>query len=521
MEFEGLLTATVFLPLAGALVIVGLIRGDQRVRVFAVGVALADLALAVAVFSLFDHGAGAERFQLVDKFGWIGEGSVFNNQTFEASYHLGVDGLSAPMLLLTGLLGLCAVLASWNIQLRVKEYFVWLLVLQTAVMGVFASLDFLLFFLFWELELLPMYLLISIWGSGRKEYSAMKFLIFTILGSAFMLVAILAVFLTPGVGTFDMTALLAGCTEASPDCIDASKVIVPINVIFWFFIAAFAIKLPVWPVHTWLPDAHTDAPTAVSVMLAGVLLKMGGYGLIRISVGMFPDLDLATEFAWALAVLAVISVLYGAIVTLRQTDLKRLIAYSSVSHMGLVLLGVAVGIGGGAASKVALTGAGVQMFVHGTITGLLFLLVGLVYDKTHTRYIPDLGGLASRMPLVASVFVVAGLASLGLPGLSGFVAEALVLLGSFEAFAWPTALAAFGIVLAAGYILWMIERVFFGPERERFANVTDAGVIEAVPLGLLVVSIVVIGFYPAFLTDVFSAGVEHIPHFVKTVGASP
>ena len=521
MEFEGLLTATVFLPLAGALVIVGLIRGDQRVRIFAVGVALADLALAVAVFSLFDHGDGAEQFQLVDKFGWIGEGSVFNNQTFEASYHLGVDGLSAPMLLLTGLLGLCAVLASWNIQLRVKEYFVWLLVLQTAVMGVFASLDFLLFFLFWELELLPMYLLISIWGSGRKEYSAMKFLIFTILGSAFMLVAILAVFLTPGVGTFDMTALLAGCTEASPDCIDASKVIIPINVIFWFFIAAFAIKLPVWPVHTWLPDAHTDAPTAVSVMLAGVLLKMGGYGLIRISVGMFPDLDLATEFAWALAVLAVISVLYGAIVTLRQTDLKRLIAYSSVSHMGLVLLGVAVGVGGGAASKVALTGASVQMFAHGTITGLLFLLVGLVYDKTHTRYIPDLGGLASRMPLVASVFVVAGLASLGLPGLSGFVAEVLVLLGSFEAFAWPTGLAAFGIVLAAGYILWMIERVLFGPERERFADVTDAGVIEAVPLGLLVVSIVVIGLYPAFLTDVFSAGMEHIPQLVKTVGASP
>ena len=521
MEFGGLLTATVFLPLAGALVIAGLIRGDQRVRVFVVGVALADLVLAITVFSLFDHSDGADRFQLVDKFGWIGEDSVFNNQTFEASYHLGVDGLSAPLVLLTGLLGLCAVLASWKIKLRVKEYFIWLLVLQTAVMGVFTSLDFLLFFLFWELELLPMYLLISIWGTGRKEYSAMKFLIFTILGSAFMLVAILAVFLTPGVGTFDMTALLAGCTEASPDCIDASKVIVPINVIFWFFIAAFAIKLPVWPVHTWLPDAHTDAPTAVSVMLAGVLLKMGGYGLIRVSVGMFPDLDLATEFAWALAVLAVISVLYGAIVTLRQTDLKRLIAYSSVSHMGLVLLGVAVGIGGGAASTLALTGASVQMFAHGTITGLLFLVVGLVYDKTHTRYIPDLGGLAARMPLVAVVFLVAGLASLGLPGLSGFVAEVLVFLGAFEAFAWPTALAAFGIVLAAGYILWMIERVFFGAARERFADVTDAGVIEALPLGILVISIVVIGFYPAFLTDVFSAGVEHIPQFVKTAGASP
>ena len=508
MDFQGLLTATVFLPLAGALVIVLLMRDGRKIRLFAVAVALADLALALIVFSVFDHGDGAQRFQLIDKFGWIGEGSVFNNQTFEASYHLGVDGLSAPMVLLTGLLGLCAVLASWKIGFRVKEYFVWLLVLQTAVMGVFSSLDFLLFFLFWELELLPMYMLISIWGTGRKEYSAMKFLIFTILGSAFMLVAIVAVFLTPGdSGTFDMVKL-------SEEGIGAANVIIPINVIFWFFVAGFAIKLPVWPLHTWLPDAHTDAPTAVSVMLAGVLLKMGGYGLIRICVGMFPGLELADEFAWALVVLAVISILYGAIVTLRETDLKRLIAYSSVSHMGLVLLGVGVGIGGGTASTLALTGASMQMFVHGTITGLLFLLVGLVYDKTHTRYIPDLGGLASRMPFVAAVFVIAGLASLGLPGLSGFIAEVLVFLGSFKAFPWPTAVAAFGIVIAAGYILWMIERVLFGAARERFSSVTDAGVVEAIPLGMLVISIVVIGIYPAFLTDVFDFGITQIPQFV-------
>ena len=216
-----------------------------------------------------------------------------------------------------------------------------------------------------------------------------------------------------------------------------------------------------------------------------------------------------------------ISVLYGAFVTLRQTDLKRLIAYSSVSHMGLVLLGVAVGVSGGGASNIALTGASVQMFAHGTITGLLFLLVGLVYDKAHTRYIPDLGGLASRMPLVASVFLIAGLASLGLPGLSGFVAEVLVFLGSFKEFAWPTVLAAFGIVLAAGYILWMIERVFFGPAKERFSSITDAGVIDAIPMGLLVISIVVIGVYPAFLTDVFDYGVQQIPHLLGAVEAKP
>ena len=510
MEFNGLLTATVFLPLAGALVIAGLPKGDRRVRTFAIAVFLTDLALAITVFSLFDHGDGAKRFQLIDEFGWIGEASVFNNTTFDASFRLGVDGISAPLVLLTGLLGLCAALGSLDIRFRVREFFIWLLVLQTAVMGVFSSLDFLLFFLFWELELLPMFMLISIWGSGRKEYSAMKFLVFTFAGSAFMLVAIVALAFTPGVGTLNMV-------ELAEKGIDPS-VIIPINVMFWFFVAAFAVKLPIWPLHTWLPDAHTDAPTAVSVMLAGVLLKMGGYGLIRISVGMFPDLDQATQFAWALAVLAVINVLYGGIITLRQTDLKRLIAYSSISHMGLVLLGVAVGVGGGRFAEVALTGASVQMFAHGTIAGLLFLLVGLVYYRVHTRYIPDLGGLATRMPLVASAFVVAGLASLGLPGLSGFVAEIMVFLGSFKTFAWPTALAAFGIVIAAGYILWMIERVFFGPIRERFSSVTDAGVIEAIPVALLVISIATIGVYPAFLTDVLDAGFAQIPQFVQATG---
>ena len=503
MEFNGLLTAVVFLPLAGALLIALLVKGDQRIRIFAALVTLANLGLSIVVFALFDSGDGVRGFQLEDRVGWIGKGSFFNNQTFEASYHLGVDGLSAPLVLLTGLLGFCGVLASWSIPTRVKEYFVWFLVLQTAVMGVFTALDFLLFFLFWELELIPMFLLISIWGTGRKEYSAMKFLIFTITGSAFMLVSIVTLFLTPGVGTFDMTELAASG-------IDATKVIIPINVIFWFFVAGFVIKLPIWPVHTWLPDAHTDAPTAVSVMLAGVLLKMGGYGLIRICVGMFHDLDNREAFGWTLAVLAVISVLYGALVTLRQTDLKRLIAYSSVSHMGLVLLGVAVGISGLAGSREALTGASMQMFAHGTITGLLFLIVGIVYEKAHTRYIPDLGGLAGRIPLLAAAFLIAGLASLGLPGFSGFVAEILVFLGSFKAFPWPTALAAFGIVLAAGYILWMIERVMFGTARERFADISDANVIQAIPVGLLVISIAVIGIYPAFLTDVFDAGMKQV-----------
>ena len=488
------MTATVFVPAAGAVAILLIIKGDRNIRLFAVAVALADLVLSLVVFGLFDLSEGADRFQMVDKFSWIPA------ENLKANFFLGVDGLSAPLVALTGLLGFCAILASWHIKLRVKEYFFWLLVLQTAVMGVFSTLDLLLFFMFWELELVPMYMLISIWGSGRKEYSAMKFLIFTILGSAFMLIAIVAVFLTPDLGTFDMTQLSTKGT-----ILVSAGVLIPLSGLFWLFFAAFAIKLPTWPVHTWLPDAHTDAPTAASVMLAGVLLKMGGYGLLRINVGMFPSQT--DRFAWALVALGVVSVLYGAVVTMRQTDLKRLIAFSSVSHMGLVLIGIgSVGIAEGELTVTGLNGAAMQLFTHGTITGLLFLGVGLVYDKAHTRYIPDLGGLAGRMPIIAGAILLAGLASLGLPGLSGFVSELLVFLGAFRAYAWPTALAVIGIVLAAGYILWMMERAFFGPRRERFEHLTDASLVEAIPLAIMVVTIVGIGFYPSLLTDVFEIG---------------
>jgi NADH-quinone oxidoreductase subunit M len=330
----------------------------------------------------------------------------------------------------------------------------------------------------------------------------MKFLIFTILGSAFMLVAIVAVFLTPGVGTFNIIEL-----SGPGAALTSAATLLPLAWLFWLFFVAFAVKLPTWPLHTWLPDAHTDAPTAASVMLAGVLLKMGGYGLLRINVGLFPDQS--WEFAWVLVALGVISVLYGAVVTMRQTDLKRLIAYSSVSHMGLVMLGIgSVGVAGGSLTITGLSGAAMQLFTHGTITGLLFLAVGLIYEKAHTRYIPDLGGLAGRMPFVAAAMLIAGLASLGLPGLSGFVAELLVFLGAFRAYDWPTVLAVLGIVLAAGYILWMMERTFFGPSRERFADLTDASLVEAVPLALMVVCIIGVGIYPALLTDMFDSALE-------------
>ncbi len=495
--FAGLLTATVFLPaVASLLLAVGVVSGTRNIRWFAAAVAAADLVLSVIVFASFQR--GGERFQLVDRFDWIDTGTV------HASYLLGVDGISAPLVMLTGLLGLCAVFVSFHINNRVREYFIWLFVLQTAVLGVFTALDFLLFFLFWEIELVPMYLLISTWGTGRREYSAMKFLMFTILGSAFMLVAIVAVFVSAGVGSFDMTRLLE-----PGGALDASRAALPMGVLFWLFFIAFAVKLPTWPVHTWLPDAHTDAPTAGSVMLAGVMLKMGGYGLLRVNAGMFPE----QLHAYALPVVAlgVISVLYGAVVTLRQTDLKRLIAYSSVSHMGLVLIGLgSVAVVGGALTDAGLTGAAMQLFTHGTITGLLFVAVGILYEKTHTRHIPDLGGLANRMPLVSGAFLIAGAASLGLPLLSGFVSELLVFLGGFRAFPILTILAVLGIILAAGYILWMLQRTLFGPRPARWDELTDASPVELVPVALLVVSIIAVGVYPAWLTDVFRDGLDPI-----------
>ena len=478
-----MLTATLFLPLAGALLILLFLKPPKAVRLFAVGVTIVELALTSVVFFIV-YQDGTDALHLVEKTTWI--------ESLNVQYFLGVDGLSAPLVFLTGLLGLSAVFASWKVKDRVREHFFWLLVLQTAVLGVFMSLDFVLFFIFWELELVPMYFLISVWGTGRKEYSAMKFLIFTISGSALMLIGILVLFFSTG--TFDMTELGNR---------NLTDLLIPAQMVFFLFFIAFAIKLPVWPVHTWLPDAHTDAPTAGSVMLAGVLIKMGGYGLIRVNTAMFPGIT--SDYSWFLVTLAVVSIMYGAMVTLRQSDLKRLIAYSSVSHMGLVLLGIASLSAGSQVSAVGLNGAAMQMFTHGTITGLMFLLVGQVYEKAHTRYIPDMGGLASRMPFLATALIVAGLASLGLPSLSGFVSEVLVFLGAFSVWSWPTAIAVFSIVITAGYILWMIQRVMFGPEKPRFSEVGDASLVEAVPVVLLVASIVIVGIYPALITDVFSS----------------
>jgi NADH-quinone oxidoreductase subunit M len=502
--FTGWLTAAVFLPMAGAVMIALFIRGDRNIRIFAAAVSLAELVLAIVIFALFDLDAGADQYQLIDKAeNWIPIDS------FKVQYFLGIDGISAPMVLLTGLLGSVAVYSSWSVKTRVREYFMWLLALQSAVMGVFTALDFFMFFLFWELELIPMFFLISIWGSGRREYSAMKFVIFTILGSAFMLIGILVLFYS--IGTFDMTLL--------PEAIANGKLLLPIGTVFTLLFIAFAVKLPIWPLHTWLPDAHTDAPTAASVMLAGVLLKMGAYGMIRVSVSMFPGV--ISDIAWLLATAGVVNILYGAAVVLRQTDLKRLIAFSSISHMGFVLLGLSVVVGvDGAVSTVGLTGAALQMFTHGTITGLLFLLVGYIYEKAHTRYIPDLGGLAGKMPLLTASLVVAGLASLGLPSTSGFVAEIHVFLGAFAVWSWLTAIGAFGVVITAAYVLWMIQRSMFGPRNPHLDDVSDATPLEMLPVAAMVIAIMVVGIYPSLIADVFSSGLAPIVDSLQNVGVA-
>ena len=484
-----MLTAVIALPALGAVLVAALGRSQQTARSMALAVVVAELALSLVLFALYDAEAGG--FAFVVRADWI--------TAFDIQYLVGVDGLSVPLVLLNGLLGVAAVLVSWRIDDRPREYYMWLLVLQTAVMGVFVSLDLILFFVFWELELIPMFFLIAMWGTGRREYSAMKFLIFTFLGSAFMFAAILTLYfsLPGGERTFDMRQLADR---------DLTELILPASVVFTGFLIAFAVKLPIFPLHTWLPDAHTDAPTAVSVMLAGVLLKMGGYGLLRINAGIFPEQLM--EFAPLLAVLAVVNVLYGAFVVMRQTDLKRLIAYSSVSHMGFVLLGLAsVGAAGGSINGVGLNGAALQLFTHGTITGLLFVVVGLVYDRAHTRHIPDMGGLAKQMPLIAVGFLVAGLAALGLPTTSGFVAELLVFLGTFPVYGVATGLAAFGIVLAAGYILWTVQRTMFGPRLERWDRLVDARAVDLGAMAVLIIPIFVVGLYPRVLTDVFDAGI--------------
>jgi NADH-quinone oxidoreductase subunit M len=458
----------------------------MRARVVALLSTGLTLAAAIWMYARYDLQVGGTQFESIAPF----------IPQIGSSLRIGVDGVSLPLVILNAFLSFLVVLISWKFELRPQLYFVLVQILQTAVTGVFVSLDLFVFFLFWELELAPMFLLIGIWGGARREYAAMKFIIYTITGSAFMLVGILALFFTTGVGTFDLFRISDGA-KALPV---ATQVLM-----FLLLFVGFAVKVPIVPFHTWLPDAHVEAPTPISVLLAGILLKMGGYGLIRLCVTLLPDG--ARVLVPFLVILGVVGVIYGAMLALAQIngDLKKMIAYSSVSHMGYVIIGLA------ALTTTGIQGAVMQMFTHGTITALLFTMVGLVYDRTHTRIIPDMSGLAPKMPFIASAFVMAGLASLGLPGMNGFIGEFLVFMGAFEV--WPvyTAIGAFAIVLTAGYITWMLMKVFFGRlDEHKWHGLTDADAREKLVVTLMLGIIILTGMYPSAVSDMIAIGVAPI-----------
>ncbi|MCX6003653.1 MAG: NADH-quinone oxidoreductase subunit M [Chloroflexi bacterium] len=483
------------LPALGAILIAILPKLQAKsIKYIAAIFTFIPLVLSIFLFINFDRSSAmAGVMQFEEKISWI--------PLINANYHVGLDGLSMLLFLLMSILGFLVVLISWKIDLRPREYFAWLLVLEMSILGVFASLDFLLFFIFWEIEVVPMFFLISIWGSGRKEYSAIKYVLYTLFGSAMILAGILCLYFTTGsLSMVDITR--SGIGSFLP--------VIPAALMFFLFLGGFAIKLPVFPFHTWLPDAHTDAPTAVSVVLAGTLLKMGGYGMIRVCVSIFPDA--ARQFAPILLGLAMVNVIYGAAVTLKQTDIKRLIAYSSISHMGFVLLGIF------SLTQVSLTGATLQMFSHGLITGLLFATAGIVMHNTHERDINKLGGLARQLPIITVIFTIAGLGAMGVPSTSGFIAEFMTFLGSFQS-AVPvarifTVISILGILLGAGYILWLLQRVFYGAPLDKYNGTKDADRLERVYSAVFIVLIFLVGVYPSILTNVIKTGISPIVRLI-------
>lgn len=468
-----LLSWIVFSPLAAGLAILLVPKSKTEViKWIAAGVTGFGLLLGLALWAQFRSGDSG--VQLLETHTWIPQIGVH--------YTLGVDGISFPMVMLTLLLSFLACVGSFGIKEREKEYYFLYLLLATGMLGTFLALDLFLFYIFWEVVLVPMYFLIGIWGGPRKEYAAIKFFLYTLAGSLFMLLAILALYFYAEPHTFNMIELAAGTYPRFFQ-----------QIVFLAFFFGFAIKVPVFPFHTWLPDAHVEAPTPISVLLAGVLLKMGTYGFLRISYPILPEA--AQWFRPALGILAVIGIVYGGFVALAQQDFKKMVAYSSVSHMGFVLLGLA------AFTQDGFNGALLQMFNHGVITGGLFLLVGVLYDRAHTRDLNAFGGLGSKMNVYSGILIFFSLASLGLPGLSGFVSEFLCLLGTYPVYRTLTFLSLIGIILAATYLLYMIQRVLLGPLNEKWAKLTDINRREIFTLAPLMVPILVIGIYPQWILN--------------------
>ena len=502
-----MLSIVTFLPLVAAAILALFLRGDDAVaqknaKVFALFATSATFLVSLFVIAQFDPSDTG--FQFVEEYDWL----------LGMKYKMGVDGISVLFVMLTTFLMPITILACWSVNARVKEYMIAFLVLETLMLGVFMALDLVLFYLFFEAGLIPMFLIIGIWGGKERIYAAFKFFLYTFLGSVLMLVAMVAMFVDAG--TTDIPSLINHEFSSGTLSVLGFQVVGGLQTLmFLAFFASFAVKLPMWPVHTWLPDAHVQAPTAGSVILAAILLKMGGYGFLRFSMPMFPvafDL-LAPTVMW----LSAIAIVYTSLVALAQEDMKKLIAYSSVAHMGYVTAGIF------AANQQGIDGAIFQMISHGFISGALFLCVGVIYDRMHTRDIDAYGGLVNRMPAYAMIFMLFTLANVGLPGTSGFVGEFLTLVGIFQANTWVAAVATFGVILSAAYALWLYRRVVMGELiKESLRSITDMTGREKAIFAPLVVMTILLGVYPALVTDIIGPSVQAlITDYHAAVPAKP
>ncbi|HNY60773.1 MAG TPA: NADH-quinone oxidoreductase subunit M [Caldisericia bacterium] len=491
MEFNGLLTIVTFLPLLGSLLLLLFPKKWAGwIKWTALGFTALNLIISIFIWTQFK--TSVPGFQLIDKVPWV--------ESVGITYFFGVDGMSMLMLFLTTLLSFVACLASFNIDHRNKEYYSLFLLLETGLIGVFVSLDLVLFYVFWELVLVPMYFLIGIWGGPRKLYASIKFFIYTLVGSLFMLVGVLAIYFASGQNTFSIPQLIETSANLRGWALGLP--------VFGALFLGFAIKVPSFPFHTWLPDAHVEAPAPISILLAGVLLKMGGYGLIRIGVGIMPYA--ATWWADIIGILGVIGIVYGAFCSLVQKDLKKLVAYTSVNHMGFVLLAVAAFLKTGAVA--ALQGAVLVMFNHGITTGLLFLLVGYIYDRTHTREIAKLPGMASIIPIISIMLIIASFASIGLPALAGFVSEFLSMTAAYQAVNWWAWVSVVGMIINGGVMLWMMQRVLFGTVADpHFKELRDASFREFFAATPLLGFIFFIGIFPMPLLNMIQHAITTLP----------
>lgn len=531
----GPLTWITFLPILGMIIILLIPSGEDDLakaksqnlyRWITVGVTFIQLVISIFLVLNFNFKlAGVNdpnSMQFVERANWIYLSGLPLLGNLKIQYFIGIDGISAPMVLLTTIVSFLATFASWNIKKSAKGYFAMYLLLVTGMMGVFVALDFFLFYVFWELMLLPMYFLIGIWGGVNKEYAAIKFFLYTLFGSVFMLLVMIALYFA--VGSFNMFDMMDFAKYSH------SSILYGMGsnwrlIAFAALFVGFAIKVPSVPFHTWLPDAHVEAPTPISVILAGVLLKMGTYGMLRIAWPMFPDAVMYFQ-NW-IAVIGLVSIVYGALCALGQfkfgkRDFKKLIAYSSVSHMGYVVLGMA------SMTTEGMVGAIFQMFNHGTITAMLFMIVGVIYDRAHTRGLDDFGGLANKMPIYTGIMTIAFFGAIGLPGLSGFVSEVMVFLGTFKTYPIYAMIAGSGIILGASYMLWALQKVFFGKLPERWSGpwdpthkiykTDDVNLVEKVALVPLVIIIIYLGINPNAMIGLMSNSVNHLIEFVKLSG---